>query len=139
MKSRTSISPGEVRALFEFRYNIRDFLAASEKICAAHRLRPQQYQLMLAIKAMPGEEPPYIAVLARRLQLRHHSVVELANRLSALGLARRARSRLDRRLALVELTPAGNKLFQNVAMAHRAELQHTGPVLVRALTKVLDA
>ncbi|MGA7850267.1 MAG: helix-turn-helix domain-containing protein [Terriglobales bacterium] len=48
-------------------------------------LEPHQHQLMLALKGLPTSIRPRIGELAERLQIRHHSVVELVNRLSDGG------------------------------------------------------
>jgi DNA-binding MarR family transcriptional regulator len=81
-----AISPEQVRALSEFRYQIRKFLHFSERAARAHGLEPQQHQLLLAIKGFDGKSHgPTIGYLAERLQVRHHSAVELVDRTSATG------------------------------------------------------
>ena len=54
-------------------------------------MEPQQHQLLLAVKGLPEGATATIGELAERLQLKHHSTVELVNRLEKLGyVARRA-------------------------------------------------
>src|SRR5262249_41447001 len=137
MASREDISLHELQALAEFRYNIRLFLRASENILRDEGLKPQQYQLLLAIKGLPDSIPATISAIAERLQLQHHSTVELTDRLSVRGLVRRKRSGDDRRQVLLELTPKGDKLLKEMAAMHREELRSTAPALVGALRKVL--
>jgi DNA-binding MarR family transcriptional regulator len=69
--------------------------------------------------------------------VRHHSAVELADRLEARGLLRRAPSAIDARRVLLQLTPRGNRFLEKVSRPNRAELQTTGPLLISALQAVL--
>jgi hypothetical protein len=39
---------------------------------------------------------------------------------------------------LVRLTPQGEEALRTLSLAHRAELQSTGPALVQALTLLLS-
>jgi DNA-binding MarR family transcriptional regulator len=121
----------------EFRYQIRRFLRFSEHAAREAGLEPQQYQLMLAVKGLPDGEKPRIGDIAERLQIQHHSTVELVDRLSKRTLVRRRRSDHDRREVLLELTPKGERLLQELAVHHRAEIREMGPELVMSLKKVL--
>jgi len=121
----------------EFRYQIRRFLRFSEHAAREAGLEPQQYQLMLAVKGLPDEEKPRIGDVAERLQIQHHSTVELVDRLSKRALVRRRRSETDRREVLLELTSKGERLLQELAIHHRAEIREMGPELVASLKKVL--
>jgi len=138
MASRDEASLQDIQALAEFRYNIRRFLRASEDLLRAEGLKPQQYLLLLAIKGLPEGTPATIGQVAERLQLQHHSTVELIDRLSARGLVKRKRGGEDRRQVLLELTPKGEKLLKEMATLHRDELRSKGPALVGALKKVLS-
>jgi DNA-binding MarR family transcriptional regulator len=137
MASKEEISLQDYRATAEFRYQIRRFLRASEQIAREYGLNPQQYQLMLALKGLPDEHAATIGEIAERLQIQHHSTVELADRLSAKGLVRRKRDSQDRRQVLLELTSKGEKTIRELALHHREELRSTGPELVAALKSVL--
>ncbi|MGH9523138.1 MAG: MarR family transcriptional regulator, partial [Terriglobales bacterium] len=75
--------------------------------------------------------------IAERLQIQHHSTVELVDRLSKRNLVRRRRSENDRREVFLELTPKGQRLLQELALHHRSEIREMGPALVSALKKVL--
>jgi DNA-binding MarR family transcriptional regulator len=128
------LSPAEYRALAEFRYQIRRYLQFSAEAARQHDLEPQQHQLLLAIRGLPDEARPTIRELAERLQIQHHSAVELVNRLADHGAIRREHTGADRREVLLRLTPHGAALLRRLSLAHHIELEKTGPVLVKALT-----
>jgi DNA-binding MarR family transcriptional regulator len=121
--------------LAEFRYQIRKFLAFSEQQARTCGLEAQQHQLLLAIRGIPRGKAT-IGELADRLRLKHHSTVELVNRLEALGAVARVQSEKDRRQVIVRLTRKGSALLRKLSIAHRAELETTGPELARALRAV---
>ena len=137
MSPRITSGQPNYRAMAEFRYQIRRFLRFSEHAAREAGLEPQQYQLMLAIKGLPDDERPRIGDVAERLQIQHHSTVELVDRLSKRSLVRRRRSEHDRREVLLELTPKGERLLQDLALHHRSEIREMGPELVASLKKVL--
>ena len=87
----------DYQALAEFRYQIRKYLHFSEEAVLAAGLERGQYQLMLVIKGIPEGVRPRIRELANRMQIQHHSAVELINRLEQGGFVRRERAREDRR------------------------------------------
>jgi len=126
------------QALAEFRYQLRQFLRRSEEAARAVGLEPQQHQLLLAIRGLPSDYEPTISELAERLQLQHHSVVELVDRLEQRGLVRRERSQRDRRQVYVRLTPAGERLLEELSAFHWQELQETAPRLIAALSRIAD-
>jgi DNA-binding MarR family transcriptional regulator len=93
---------------------------------------------MLALKGLPAGVRPKIGELATRLQIQHHSAVELVNRLEVAGLVRRQRGTQDRREVLLELTPRGEKVLRELSLHHRAELRSQGPALLSALQRVMQ-
>ncbi len=101
-------------------------------------LEPQQHQLLLAIKGLPEGRRATIREIAARLQLRHHSTVELVNRLEAKGLIGRIPGETDRREVLVELTRSGEAILRRLTLAHREELLTAGTELSKALRAVLQ-
>src|SRR6204780_467487 len=127
----------DYQALAEFRFQIRRFLHFSEQVVKQAGLERGQYQLMLAIKGMPPGVRPRIRELATRMQIRHHSAVELVNRLEAGGFVHRARARDDRREVLLALTPKGEKVLAELALHHHDELRSAGPELVTALRRIM--
>lgn len=135
---KSTVSPN-YQAMAEFRYQIRRFLRFSEQAARESGVEPKQYQLMLALKGLPGEFRPRIGELAERLQIQHHSTVELVNRLATRGYIRRHKSDLDKREVLVSLTPSGEKVLRELALDHQAEIKSRGPDLVAALKRIMIA
>ena len=123
----------DYRALADFRYEIRRFLNFSEQAARASGIEPQQHQALLAIKGLPRELEATVGTLAERLRIRHHSAVELTNRLARKGWMRRSRGRTDRREVLLHLTPRGENLLARLSLSHRNELRTAGPRLIASL------
>jgi DNA-binding MarR family transcriptional regulator len=94
-----------------------------------HGVTPQQYQLMLAIKGFPDRDWAVVRELADRLQLRHHSVVELVNRAQGQGLVCRSADPDDARAVRVTLTDQGEQLLGRLSALHRDELRRMDAVL----------
>jgi DNA-binding MarR family transcriptional regulator len=134
----TEITTGEYRALAELRYRIRHFLREGDAVAQAAGLEPQQYLLLLTIRGLPAGEEATIRTLADRLALKHHSAVELIDRLEAHGYVRRTRGRDDRRRVLVSLLPRGERLLEEVVRQRINELRSYGHELVRAIDQLLE-
>jgi DNA-binding MarR family transcriptional regulator len=132
------ITLAEYRALAELRYRIRHFVREGDAAAQAAGLEPQQYLILLTIRGMPDGAEATIQALAERLALKHHSVVELIDRLETHGYARRTRSRDDRRRVLVSLLPRGEKLLEQVARLRISELRATGAAFVNAIDALLE-
>jgi DNA-binding MarR family transcriptional regulator len=133
-----SLTLSDYESLAELRYQIRRFLSFSEQAARAAGLEPRQHQLMLGLKGLPAKARPTIGELAERLQIQHHSAVELVNRLAAAGYIRRARAGEDRREVLLSLTPKGEKVLRQLSLHHRSELRLAGPALVKALRRAMQ-
>ena len=129
---------GEYRALAELRYRIRRFLQEGDTTAVQAGLEPQQYLLLLAIRGLPEGREATIRTLAERLALRHHSTVELIDRMEARGYVRRTRTREDRRQVLVSLQPRGEKLLEQVVEQRIIELRANGRALVEAIDALLE-
>jgi DNA-binding MarR family transcriptional regulator len=127
----------DYQALAEFRYQIRKFLHFSEHAVHAAGLERGQYQLMLAIKGIPEGVRPRIRELANRMQIQHHSAVELINRLEVGSYVRRERAQDDRREVLLALTPKGERVLAELARHHQEELRSAAPSLVGALRRLM--
>jgi DNA-binding MarR family transcriptional regulator len=127
----------DYRVLAEFRYEIRRFMNFSEAAARKAGIEPHQHQALLVLKGLPAFQIATVGVLAERLQIRHHSAVELANRLESKGLIRRSRGQADRREILLGLTRRGEKLLQELTVSHRTELRMVGPKLVGSLESVI--
>ena len=132
-------SNADYEALAKFRHQLRRFLAFSESAAREVGLEPRQHQLLLVLKGLPADVEPSVQVLADQLVLRHHTVVELLDRLEASGLIRRNRAPDDRRRAIIQLTPRGIELLQKLSAAHLEELRMQAPALVGVLNGVLRA
>ena len=130
------LSLDKYRSLAEFRYQIRCFLGFSEEQVRAAGMEPQQHQLLLAVKGLPEGDQATIGELARRLQLKHHSTVELVNRLENLGYVAREASDQDRRQVIVHLTHLGSNILRKLSLAHHQELEIAGPRLAKALRTI---
>ena len=123
----------DFRALAEFRRELRKFLAFSEKAAAAAGLTGQQHQALLAIRGLSERGEMSVGELADALMLRHHSAVELVDRLARLELVARAVDAADGRRVLVRLTAAGEKKLHGLSAAHMQELAAIGPALTDML------
>ncbi len=130
-----SLTQSDYEALADLRYQVRRFLHFSEKAARNAGLEPRQHQLMLALKGLPGDVRPLVREMAERLQIQHHSAVELVNRLSRGGYVRRQRGGEDRREVLLSLTPKGEKVLRELSLHHREELRQHGPELIAALKR----
>src|SRR5690242_1867661 len=104
-QAEKSLSLTDYQSLAELRYQIRRFVHFSEQAVRGAGLEPRQHQLMLALKALPKGVRPRIGELAERLLIRHHSAVELVNRLATGGYVRRGKGDADRREVFLSLTP----------------------------------
>ena len=134
-----SLTSSDYEALAQLRYQIRRFIHFSEQAARESGLEPRQHQLMLTLKGLPAGTRPRIGELAERLQIQHHSTVELVNRLAAGGYVRRHRGGEDRREVLLTLTPKGERILRELSLHHQDELRMQGPALVAALKRVMQA
>jgi len=135
-KSRKRLSKKDYESLSDFRYALRRFLRFSEEAAEAVGLTPQQHQALLAIKGFPGRDRVTNGELAERLQVRHHSVVGLVNRLEAQGFIVREQGESDRREFYITLTERGAELLERLTAVHQEELRHVAPQLSIALGSI---
>jgi DNA-binding MarR family transcriptional regulator len=139
MTNRHNLRGSDYRTLADFRHQIRRFLHFSEEAARHAGLEPQHHQLMLAVKGAPENVEPRIGYLAERLQIHHHSAVELVDRLARRRLIQRFRGEEDRREVHVKLTSKGERLLKELTLYHREELRTAAPVLLGTLKKIMDA
>ncbi len=137
--TRTYLKAIDYRTLADFRYQIRRFVHFSEEAARHAGLEPQHHQMMLAVKGAQGNVDPRIGYLAERLQIHHHSAVELLDRLARRGLIRRSRSAQDRRKVHVRLTAKSERLLRELTLYHREELRTAAPTLAHTLKKMMTA
>lgn len=133
----TELTLEQYRDLAEFRRQIRKFLFFSEATAKEHGLEPQQHQLLLAVHGLPPGVKPTIRELAGRMFIQPHSALELVNRLEQTGAITRTAGEADRREVWVKLTAFGKAQLHKLALAHRNELEESGPELAKALAAVL--
>jgi DNA-binding MarR family transcriptional regulator len=136
MAAAKKLSQSQYESLAAFRYALRQFLHFSETAAKEAGVTPQQHQALLAIKGFPRRNSVRVGELAERLQLRHHSTVELLDRMMKLRLVVREVGGTDRRQVFVRLTNRGEKVLEELSSAHREQLRRIGPQL-RALLKRL--
>lgn len=126
------------KAMAELRYQIRRFLRFSENAARQAGIEPQQHQLLLAVRGLPDGVKPTISALAERMQLQHHSTVELVDRLVERDFLLRLRSTDDRRNVLVKLTRDGEAFLQKLSLHHLQELQSAGPTFLKVLQNLIE-
>lgn len=133
------VTQAEYQVIANFRYALRRFQRFTEEAAQAVGLAPQQYQALLAIRGGSPEGRIVIGELAERLQIRHHTAVELVNRLEGQGLVEREPSRTDRRSVYVRLTPQSVALLEQLTTVHRQELRRLAPELTALLLRLLES
>ena len=127
----------DYRALADLRYQIRRFLRVREVAARTAGVEPQQYLVLLQIKGLEGHEVATMSMLAERLQIRHHAVVQLIDRLVRAGMVERRRDGRDRREVVVRLRPAGERVLKRLGGYSLAELTIEGPLLVASLDRLV--
>jgi DNA-binding MarR family transcriptional regulator len=132
------ITEKEYRALAELRFRIRRFLGEGDTTSRRVGLEPQQYLALLTIRGLPDGQAATIRVLSERLALRHHSTVELIDRMEKHGYLKRKKSTEDRRAVIVTLEPRGEKLLEEVVRRRIIELRAEGRALVEAIGALLE-
>lgn len=135
---KARITVDTYRALAELRYRIQRFVHDGDAVASVVGLKPQQYLMLLAIRGLPQGGEATIRTLAERMVLKHHSTVELIDRLERHGYVRRSRGCDDRRLVTVSLLPRGEQVLEAVARHRITELRSNGRQLVRTITKLLE-
>lgn len=135
----SQVTDADYRALAEFRYRIRHFLADSGRAAHSAGLEPEQFQLLLAVKGMPLGVQASIQAVAERLHVNHNTAVERIDRLARMRLLRRVHNRADRRVVLVELTPRGSRVLEKLAQTRMAEIRTSGVKLIESLSEVIAA
>lgn len=113
-----------IGALASFRYSLRKFLRFSETSARSYGITPQQHQLMLGVAGFTGRGSATISELAEFLQGRVHSVVGLVERAEQRGLVRAEKSKTDRRVVVVSLTPRGALILSKLAQIHHQEARN---------------
>jgi len=131
------LRPDDFEALAEFRYLLRKFLRFSRDFLRANAaLNTEQYEALLAIKAFAAPEGLTISQLSERLQVKHHSAVNIVDRLVNKKLITRETTGTDRRQRYVQLTAKGDKLIEELALAHRKQVRLRSVDMIKALERL---
>ena len=133
----STLSDDDYIALAAFRYALRKFLRFSKRYLSEKaELTPEQYEVLLALKASSPEEGFLVGELSERLQVEHHSAVSLTDKLAARNLVTKQRGLVDRRHVLVKLTSAGSDLLATLARGHRDEIRTHSSEMIDALKRL---
>jgi DNA-binding MarR family transcriptional regulator len=120
-------------ALARFRFELRKFQAFSEAAAHKEGLTPQQHQALLTIKGFSSQGSVSIGELAGFLLIRHHTAVELVDRMTKLGLLSRVVDSDDGRRALVNLTREGERRLRKLSKIHFQEISAISPTLTKIM------
>ena len=69
--------------------------------------------------------------------MRHHTAVELIDRMASRGMVARVHNERDRRQVIVSLTRYGDRILRKLSADHIRELRESGPALVAALESIV--
>jgi DNA-binding MarR family transcriptional regulator len=133
-----ALNPIDYEALAQFRYRLRLFLVFSDMKAKNAGVTSQQYQALLAIRGFSSQTPMFVGELSRLLLIKHHTTVELVDRMVKLGLLKRTVDEKDKRRVLVTLTKRGQLLLQKVAAIHFKHLGSSSRML-RKISKLLSS
>jgi len=123
----------DYETLARFRYELRKFLAFSESEANRAGLTAQQYQALMAIRGFSSQEPLSIGDLAGYMLIRHHTAVELVDRMVKLEIIRRDIDPADGRRVILQLSGHGERLLRRLYRIHVQELRSMGPTLTKML------
>jgi DNA-binding MarR family transcriptional regulator len=123
----------DYETIARFRHELRGFLAFSEIEANRSGLTAQQYQALMAIRGFSIREPVSISDLARYMLVRHHTAVELVDRMVKLKIVSRSIDPSDGRRVLLKLTKDGERRLRRLYQIHVHELRTMGPTLTKML------
>jgi DNA-binding MarR family transcriptional regulator len=123
----------DYETIARFRYELRRFLAFSEIEANRSGLTAQKYQALMAIRGFSTSARISIGDLARYMLIRHHTAVELVDRMVKLKIVSRGIDPSDGRRVLLELTAAGERRLRRLYRIHVQELRTMGPTLTKML------
>jgi uncharacterized protein YeaO (DUF488 family)/DNA-binding MarR family transcriptional regulator len=119
---RFQLEDADYQRLLGLRTSLRQYLHWSEQQAQAVGLTPAHHQFLLAIRGHDDPRGPTISDVAGYLLLKHHSTVELAQRVGALGLIERVPDPDDGRVVRLRLTAKGAAALEKLAALHLEEL-----------------
>jgi len=133
-----TLSDGEYTNLLAFRTQMRRFNHWSEQEARKVGLTHMQHQLLIAVRGHSDPRGPTIGEVADYLLLRHHSAVELANRVEGGGWAKRIKDGKDGRVVRLQLTEKGSTVLDSLTGLHIAELARLAPLLDHLVAELPD-
>ena len=119
---RFELEDADYQRLLRLRTSLRQYLHWSEQQAQTVGLTPAHHQFLLAIRGHDDPRGPTISDVAGYLLLKHHSTVELAQRVGSLGLIDRVADPDDGRVVRLRLTAKGAAALQKLAALHLEEL-----------------
>ncbi len=122
--------------LASFRRELRNFLNFSEQAAQNRGLTPKQHQAILAIRGFEDASGVTVGDLAEHLHLKHHTAVELVDRLVRAKLVVRKTDREDRRRVLLNLTGKANAALKGLSGIHMAEIRRNAPGMIKLLKQL---
>lgn len=122
--------------LASFRRSLRNFLNFSEQAAQSRGLTPKQHQAILAIRGFEDENGVTVGDLAGYLLLKHHTAVELVDRLVRAKLVVRKTDREDRRRVLLSLTPKAEAALKALSGINMAEIRRNAPGMIKLLKQL---
>ena len=132
------LTADDYEALANFRYLLRKFLRFSKDFLKANGdLSPEQYEALLAIRAFTSIGGLTISHLSERLQVKHHSAVNIVDRLAERRLITREAVKADRRRRHVQLTAKGEELIDELAVVHRKEIRGRSAEMIKVLERLM--
>lgn len=134
--STDALSDDDYQRLLALRTDLRRFLKWSGDRARSVGLTPAQHQLLLAIRGHPGDDDPMVSDLAEYLQLRHHSTVELIDRVERDGFVARGVDPTDARIIRLSLTPKGEATLSALTAQHVEELHRLAPRMTELLREL---
>jgi len=138
-KKRTKLGQAELKALAEFRYQIRRYLRYMEKRKYGHAgITRSNISCCLPLKACRkgrGRQSRHGRTYA--IETQHHGRTGGPLRRRRLAAPCQGRSRPAS--GDTGPTPAGKRVMEDHASASRAELQEIGPVLFTSLKRLVEA
>jgi DNA-binding MarR family transcriptional regulator len=130
------VAAKDYETLAAFRHALRRFLVFSEAAARDSGLTAQQHQAILAIKGHACASPMTVGEMADHLLVRHHSAVELVDRLVRAGLVVRTEAAHDRRRVGLTLTPKAEGILAELSAIHLEELKQSRALLVQLLERL---
>jgi uncharacterized protein YeaO (DUF488 family)/DNA-binding MarR family transcriptional regulator len=127
---RFQLEDADYQRLLRLRTSLRQYLHWSEQQAQAVGLTPAHHQFLLAIRGHDDPRGPTISDVAGYLLLKHHSTVELAQRVGLLGLIDRVPDPDDGRVVRLRLTGKGAAALEKLAGLHLEELSRLANGLV---------